>query len=132
MIFRSGYPANIPKRHTIFGAYLMDENQCVDELLASFQLSRYFEQQIQQHATKLVQVVRENSQSFGGLNAFVQEYELLPKEGAVLLCLVEALLYWEKLHKTGEPHYLYRFCTERVLTTNCAANGVTASLLSLK
>jgi RHH-type proline utilization regulon transcriptional repressor/proline dehydrogenase/delta 1-pyrroline-5-carboxylate dehydrogenase len=34
--------------------------------------------------------------------------------------------------KAGGPHYLYRFCTERVVTTNCAAIGGNASLLSLK
>ncbi|WP_455207930.1 bifunctional proline dehydrogenase/L-glutamate gamma-semialdehyde dehydrogenase PutA, partial [Kaarinaea lacus] len=34
--------------------------------------------------------------------------------------------------KAGGPHYLYRFCTERVLTTNCSAIGGNASLLSLK
>ena len=35
MIFKSGYPVISPKRQSIFGAYLMDETHCVDELLAS-------------------------------------------------------------------------------------------------
>lgn len=34
--------------------------------------------------------------------------------------------------KAGGPHYLYRFCTERVVTTNVAAIGGNASLLALK
>lgn len=34
--------------------------------------------------------------------------------------------------KAGGPHYLYRFCTERVVTTNIAAIGGNASLLVLK
>jgi len=34
--------------------------------------------------------------------------------------------------KAGGPHYLYRFCTERVVTTNSAAIGGNASLLALK
>ena len=34
--------------------------------------------------------------------------------------------------KAGGPHYLYRFATERVLTTNCAAIGGNASLLTLE
>ena len=34
--------------------------------------------------------------------------------------------------KAGGPHYLYRFCTERVTTTNSAAVGGNASLLVLK
>ena len=34
--------------------------------------------------------------------------------------------------KAGGPHYLYRFCTERVVTTNSAAIGGNASLLALQ
>lgn len=34
--------------------------------------------------------------------------------------------------KAGGPNYLYRFCTERVVTTNVAAIGGNASLLALK
>jgi RHH-type proline utilization regulon transcriptional repressor/proline dehydrogenase/delta 1-pyrroline-5-carboxylate dehydrogenase len=34
--------------------------------------------------------------------------------------------------KAGGPHYLYRFATERVLTTNTAAIGGNATLLALK
>jgi len=34
--------------------------------------------------------------------------------------------------KAGGPHYLYRFCTERVLTTNCSAIGGNTRLLSIK
>jgi len=33
--------------------------------------------------------------------------------------------------KAGGPHYLYRFCTERVVTTNSSAIGGNASLLTL-
>lgn len=47
---------------------------------------------IQHQARELVIAVRENTQSFGGLNAFLQEYDLSSREGIVLLCLAEALL----------------------------------------
>jgi len=92
MIFKLDYSRIDTQRKAVQASYLMDETQCVDELLSSFEITHYPQQQIQQHAAHLVQVVREKSQSFGGLNAFVQEYDLSSQEGVVLLCLAESLL----------------------------------------
>src|SRR5690606_20587868 len=43
-------------------------------------------------ARTLVEAVRRRGKSQGGIDAFMQEYELSSKEGVVLMCLAEAML----------------------------------------
>ena len=92
MIFDADFPFIDQNRRAIQQAYLADETQCIDILLR--QLDRYGELRgmIQKQARQLVEAVRAKSDSLGGLNAFLQEYDLSSQEGIVLLCLAEALL----------------------------------------
>ncbi|WP_455207654.1 proline dehydrogenase family protein, partial [Kaarinaea lacus] len=92
MIFKSDYPLIAPERQAMCNAYLLEETQCVDQLLSVFESDNYRPDQIQPYAAHLVQVVRKKNRSLGGLNAFLQEYDLSSQEGVVLLCLAEALL----------------------------------------
>ncbi|HEY5602877.1 MAG TPA: bifunctional proline dehydrogenase/L-glutamate gamma-semialdehyde dehydrogenase PutA [Gammaproteobacteria bacterium] len=92
MIFPPHYRAIGPERQAMQGDYLLDETWCVNQLLSELDNSRYKPGEILQQATRLVQVVRDNNRAVGGLNAFLQEYDLSSREGVVLLCLAEALL----------------------------------------
>lgn len=47
---------------------------------------------VQARARQLVEGIRETSAGAGGLDAFLQEYELSNREGVILMCLAEALL----------------------------------------
>ncbi|MCI0505198.1 MAG: bifunctional proline dehydrogenase/L-glutamate gamma-semialdehyde dehydrogenase PutA [Gammaproteobacteria bacterium] len=92
MIFAPRYLAIGADRLALQGAYLLDETLCVNQLLSEFDSNKYKSGEIQQHAMRLVQVVRDKTRSTGGLNAFLQQYDLSSQEGVVLLCLAEALL----------------------------------------
>ncbi|MGD8559072.1 MAG: bifunctional proline dehydrogenase/L-glutamate gamma-semialdehyde dehydrogenase PutA [Gammaproteobacteria bacterium] len=92
MIFKSQFSATHQNRKFIQQAYLADEAQCMTSLLQELEGYGALRGTIQHQARELVIAVRENTQSFGGLNAFLQEYDLSSREGIVLLCLAEALL----------------------------------------
>ncbi|WP_455220325.1 bifunctional proline dehydrogenase/L-glutamate gamma-semialdehyde dehydrogenase PutA [Kaarinaea lacus] len=92
MIFEPNYSQIGPEREPMQKAYLLDETQCVNQLLSAFDGGSYPQNNIQQHAAQLVKVVRDKNQDLGGLNAFLQAFDLSSKEGVVLLCLAEALL----------------------------------------
>ena len=92
MIFKAGYPKIPQPREAIQASYLMDETVCVSRLLSEFSSVDYPQTHIHACDDTLVRVVRENNQSYGGLNAFLQQYDLSSQEGVVLLCLAEALL----------------------------------------
>lgn len=72
--------------------YLMDETQCVRELLDLAGVSAEEKKLIQAMAVDLVTAARERSRETGGLQAFLQEYDLSSHEGIVLMCLAESLL----------------------------------------
>ena len=79
-------------RQSLQEAFLADETMCVSNLLNQLDISQEQTRIIQRRAYQFVENVRENNESNGGLNAFLQEYDLSSKEGVVLLCLAEALL----------------------------------------
>lgn len=92
MIFKSHFPFTNRQRHAIQQAYLADETRCVNSLLQQLENYGSLRDAIHRQACHLVTEVRDNSQQIGGLNAFLQEYDLSSQEGIVLLCLAEALL----------------------------------------
>jgi len=81
-----------PLRSAIDNAWLADETTCVNSLLQQVQLDNAALQRIDSLARHLVITVREKSQAQGGIDAFMQEYDLSSQEGVVLMCLAEALL----------------------------------------
>jgi RHH-type proline utilization regulon transcriptional repressor/proline dehydrogenase/delta 1-pyrroline-5-carboxylate dehydrogenase len=92
MIFADPLPNSDPLRQAVRAAYLMDEEACVAGLLDRTALSPRPLQRIKRQATLLVEAVRKVRLRQGGLDAFLDEYELSSREGIVLMCLAEALL----------------------------------------
>jgi RHH-type proline utilization regulon transcriptional repressor/proline dehydrogenase/delta 1-pyrroline-5-carboxylate dehydrogenase len=72
--------------------YLADETECVRELLELARLDAPTGKQVRELAAELVESVRRNRTSKGGLDAFLRQYDLASKEGVILMCLAEALL----------------------------------------
>ena len=73
--------------------YHQDENKAVDRLLAL--LDGYdapAQARIKERARGLIQHVRDNRRTFGGVDKFLNEFGLTTKEGIALMCLAEALL----------------------------------------
>ncbi|MBT8135590.1 MAG: bifunctional proline dehydrogenase/L-glutamate gamma-semialdehyde dehydrogenase PutA [Gammaproteobacteria bacterium] len=72
--------------------YLRDETEVINELLPLAKLDAAGRDRVQKLAAQLVSSVRKNRGKAGGLDAFLQEYDLSSQEGIVLMCLAEALL----------------------------------------
>lgn len=72
--------------------YLADERTCVETLLPEAEFIGEAANRVRGLAERLVTAVRTNRVKDGGLDAFLQEYDLSSKEGVVLMCLAEALL----------------------------------------
>ena len=72
--------------------YLADETEVVQALLPEAIFEGDAADRVQQLAEVLVSAVRQNRTKEGGLDAFLQEYDLSSKEGVILMCLAEALL----------------------------------------
>lgn len=81
-----------PLSQTINRLYLADESECVDTILKLATLDAPAKARVQAQAAQLVHSVRANRKRAGGLDAFLQEYDLSSQEGIVLMCLAEALL----------------------------------------
>jgi len=81
-----------PLRLRINEAYLGDETSQVKSIIRQLKLDSNQQAQIEQMAKQLVIAVRHKSHTEGGINAFLQEYDLSSHEGVILLCLAEALL----------------------------------------
>ena len=72
--------------------FLADETAVVGELMEIARLSDDRRRSIKMRAEDLVRAVRKNSSGKGGIEAFLQQYDLSSKEGMVLMCLAEALI----------------------------------------
>ena len=72
--------------------YLQDESELVAELATLADVSAPVSERVQRTATDLVRSVRRRSAQEGGLDAFMQQYDLSSKEGVLLMCIAEALL----------------------------------------
>ncbi|MGP1393888.1 MAG: bifunctional proline dehydrogenase/L-glutamate gamma-semialdehyde dehydrogenase PutA [Inquilinaceae bacterium] len=84
-------PNHKGRRAAIDGAYRMDETAAVTALIEQARLPAAASRRLEARAAELVEGVRRAHHS-GGLEAFLQEYELSTKEGVALMCLAEALL----------------------------------------
>ncbi|MFT5258308.1 MAG: RHH-type proline utilization regulon transcriptional repressor/proline dehydrogenase [Saprospiraceae bacterium] len=81
-----------PLRLAIRNAYLRDEQDCFAELKRFFEQDSSDKEKISSTAYKLVKAIRDNTESHGGLDAFLQEFKLSSEEGIAMMCLAEALL----------------------------------------
>jgi RHH-type proline utilization regulon transcriptional repressor/proline dehydrogenase/delta 1-pyrroline-5-carboxylate dehydrogenase len=92
MIFADPSPARDPRRRALAALKFADEETAVGRLLAEWTPSAEMTAEVQRLARRLVEAVRAAGTSGGGLDAFLQEYQLDSREGVVLMCLAEALL----------------------------------------
>ena len=72
--------------------YLTDEQALVRELADLADPGDAGRDKIIQTATQLVNAVRKNTAKDGGIEAFLQQYDLSSEEGVLLMCIAEALL----------------------------------------
>ncbi len=72
--------------------YLADEQELVRELVEAADAGVHMRAKIQETAAQLVRAVRRKKANEGGLEAFLQQYDLSSEEGVLLMCVAEALL----------------------------------------
>jgi len=85
----AAHPDAIPSLNDL---YLADEESLVRELAHAADPGDSARQRIQVTAAKLVRAVRQNKAQEGGIDAFLQQYDLSSAEGVLLMCIAEALL----------------------------------------
>ncbi len=73
-------------------SYLADEETLVGELTAAADPGDAAREKIQGIAAGLVRSVRRHREKEGGMDAFLQQYDLSSEEGVLLMCIAEALL----------------------------------------
>jgi RHH-type proline utilization regulon transcriptional repressor/proline dehydrogenase/delta 1-pyrroline-5-carboxylate dehydrogenase len=72
--------------------YLADEEALVRELAQAADPGDSARENIQDTAAQLVRAVRRHKAKEGGIDAFLQQYDLSSDEGVLLMCIAEALL----------------------------------------
>ncbi len=72
--------------------YLADEEQLVRQLADAADPGEMARERIQGAAAQLVRAVRRDKAKEGGIDAFLQQYDLSSEEGVLLMCIAEALL----------------------------------------
>ncbi len=72
--------------------YLADEEKLVRELVKAADAGGPAREKIQATAAQLVRAVRKSTAKDGGIEAFLQQYDLSSDEGVLLMCIAEALL----------------------------------------
>ena len=82
-------PSSIPY---INDCYLADEQELVRALAEEADPGAAGREKIQNTAAQLVRAVRKNTKKDGGIEAFLQQYDLSSDEGVLLMCIAEALL----------------------------------------
>jgi RHH-type proline utilization regulon transcriptional repressor/proline dehydrogenase/delta 1-pyrroline-5-carboxylate dehydrogenase len=92
VIFETPPPEPGKRRAAMSALYRADETAVVKALLRKARLSPEGRERAARRARKLVKAVRGARVRQGGIDAFLQEYELSSAEGVVLMCLAEALL----------------------------------------
>ncbi len=92
MIFSKTAPAVAPWHKEVSKNYRCNEDALVEELIEKAQLEKGATTRIHDTARTLVEVVRKDRRNQGGIDAFMQQYDLSTHEGLVLMCLAEALL----------------------------------------
>jgi RHH-type proline utilization regulon transcriptional repressor/proline dehydrogenase/delta 1-pyrroline-5-carboxylate dehydrogenase len=81
-----------PKREALSNLLHASETEVVDHLLRALSVTPEARARIDATARRLVAGVRKQRTGGGGLDAFLQEFDLSSREGVVLMCLAEALL----------------------------------------
>src|SRR5690625_805193 len=71
---------------------ITDETEVVRRLLPEAAIEGAAGGRVMTQARRFVEAVRRSPVGQGGIDAFMQEYELSSKEGVVLMCLAEAML----------------------------------------
>ena len=82
-------PGRIPYLNDL---YLAEEAGLVRELCDAADAGETARKNIEATAVQLVEAVRRNKAREGGLDAFLQQYDLSSEEGVLLMCIAEALL----------------------------------------
>ena len=72
--------------------YLADEQELVRQLANEADPGASGRAKITKTAEQLVRAVRKNTKNDGGIEAFLQQYDLSSDEGVLLMCIAEALL----------------------------------------
>ena len=72
--------------------YLADETTLVAALIEAADMGSGTRAKIGDTAAQLVRAVRKNATKDGGIEAFLQQYDLSSEEGVLLMCVAEALL----------------------------------------
>ena len=72
--------------------FLADEAALVRELAEAADPGDAGREKIKATAAQLVSAVRKNAENDGGIEAFLQQYDLSSTEGVLLMCIAEALL----------------------------------------
>jgi len=72
--------------------YLADEEALVRELAEAADPGDSVRENIRDTAAQLVRAVRRDKAEEGGIDAFLQQYDLSSEEGVLLMCIAEALL----------------------------------------
>ncbi|MEO8742172.1 MAG: bifunctional proline dehydrogenase/L-glutamate gamma-semialdehyde dehydrogenase PutA [Lysobacteraceae bacterium] len=85
-------PSTDPLREAITAAWLRDENEHVDALLAVARFAPQDSSIIERTAAGIVKRVRTRAEQQGVIEAFMREYDLSSEEGVLLMCVAEALL----------------------------------------
>ena len=82
-------PSSIPY---INDHYLADEQELAQALAKEADPGPAAREKIENTAAQLVRAVRKNTKNDGGIEAFLQQYDLSSDEGVLLMCIAEALL----------------------------------------
>jgi acyl-CoA reductase-like NAD-dependent aldehyde dehydrogenase len=111
--------------------YLADEKSLVAELVELADAGKSSREKVQGMAATLVRAVRRNSSKEGGIDAFLQQYDLSSEEGVLLMCIAEALLQREVF---GPVLHVLRYrgskLAEAVDSVNATGYGLTMGLHS--
>ncbi len=81
-----------PRRQALMEAYRMDEEACLARLLKIAAFTEDELSRIHDRAYRFVEAIRHKDHVKGGLDAFLQQYQLSTEEGIALMCMAEALL----------------------------------------
>lgn len=109
--------ATSPLRKAITNAYRQDENERVAYLIEAATLPADALQRIAKTARELVVKVREKRTQQGGLDAFLNQYDLSSEEGIALMCLAEALL------RIPDKETMDNLIRDKISTANWAAHA---------
>ncbi|MEX2495682.1 MAG: bifunctional proline dehydrogenase/L-glutamate gamma-semialdehyde dehydrogenase PutA [Woeseia sp.] len=92
MKFTDQFHCRIAPLGSVSVRYLADEKSLVQALAESADVSDSLREKIGATAELLVNEVRKSAAADGGMDAFLQQYDLSSEEGVLLMCIAEALL----------------------------------------